>query len=55
MEIKIHEYDAGHMTNMATISIHGKNENIKMISLKSSENIQNVNLGNTPTRDTECQ
>ena len=40
MEIKIHEYDAGHMTKMATMSIHGKNKNIKMSSFKSSENIQ---------------
>ena len=40
MEIKIHSYDAGHMTKMATMSIHGKNKNIKMSSFKSSENIQ---------------
>ena len=40
MDIKIHLYDAGHMTKMATMSIHGKNKNIKMSSFKSSENIQ---------------
>ena len=28
------------MTKMATMSIHGKNKNIKMSSFKSSENIQ---------------
>ena len=28
------------MTKMATMSIHGKNENIKISSFKSSENIQ---------------
>ena len=40
MEIKIHLYDAGHMTKIATMSIYGKNKNIKMSSFKSSENIQ---------------
>ena len=28
------------MTKMATMSIHGKNKNIKLSSFKSSENIQ---------------
>ena len=40
MEIKIHLYDAGHMNKMATMSIDGRNKNIKMSSFKSSENIQ---------------
>ena len=45
MEIKIHLYDAGHMTKMATMSVYGKNKNIKMSSFKSSENIQNKEGG----------
>ena len=40
MEIKIHLYDAGHMTKMATMSIYGKHKNTKMSSFKSSEIIQ---------------
>ena len=33
------------MTKMATMSIHGKNKNIKMSSFKSSENIQKKESG----------
>ena len=47
MEIKIHLYDAGHMTKMATLSIHGKNKNIKMSSFKSSETFQRKRVGQT--------
>ena len=35
------------MTKMATMSIHGKNKNIKMSSFKSSDNIQKKEGGPT--------